>query len=75
MVGTSLLTERDPFPIPVYLGEDRVRIIRYMYLQDIKKEFSPYHYKLVKAAIEEKRLYYLYSHRGETKVRYKTINF
>lgn len=73
MIGTSLLTERDPFPMPLYEGEDRVRIIRYLYIKDLEKLLSPYRYKNIKELIKTKSPFFLYSNRGCNKIRYKSI--
>ena len=73
MTKTSLLTERDIFPIPLYLGEERIRIVRYLYLKDLEKELTPKRYKNIKLAIEEKRLYYAYVNQEGGRIEYKTI--
>ena len=73
MMESSLLTARDSFPIPLYLGEKRIRIIRYLYLKDLEKELTPKRYKNVKQVIKEKRLHYMYIEKEGGRIEYKTI--
>lgn len=72
MTKTSLLTARDIFPIPLYLGKERIRIIRYFYLKDLEKELTPKRYKNVKQVIEEKRLHYMFVNKEGGRIEYKT---
>ena len=70
---TSLLFERDIFPIPLYLGKERIRIIRYLYLKDLEKELTPKRYNNVKQVIKERRLHYMYVNKEGGRIEYKTI--
>ena len=73
MVGTSLLTERDPFPMIVYEGVKRERIVRYVYMADLKKELSPRWFKEVSNYIKNKQPFFMYVNKGCSKLKYKAI--
>ena len=73
MAKASLLTAVDTYPIPLYLGKERLKILRYLNLKDFERELTPKRYKNVKLAIEEGRFHYMWIEPNGNRIEYKTI--
>ena len=73
MVGTSLLTERNPFPLIVYQGTKREKIVRYVEELDLKREMSKFRLDIIKGYIKNKQPFFMYVDKGCSKLKYKII--